>query len=85
MLDSCSMNEVAALLNVLLQATITGGVATTSLKAKLAEACDKLGVELIVPPLSLCTDNAAMAALAVEKLARGEFAPADLDAEPNFI
>ena len=32
MLDSCSMNEVAALLNVLLQATITGGVATTSLK-----------------------------------------------------
>ena len=41
--------------------------------------------ELFIPPLSLCTDNAAMAALAVEKWKRGEFAPSDLDAEPNWI
>jgi N6-L-threonylcarbamoyladenine synthase len=46
--------------------------------------CAEEGAELFIPPLSLCTDNAAMAALAVEKWKRGEFAPADLDAEPNF-
>ena len=43
------------------------------------------GAELFIPPLALCTDNAAMAALAVEKWRRGEFAPLDLDAEPNFL
>jgi N6-L-threonylcarbamoyladenine synthase len=42
-------------------------------------------VELLIPPLSLCTDNAAMAALAVEKWRRGEFAGLDLDAEANFL
>jgi N6-L-threonylcarbamoyladenine synthase len=40
---------------------------------------------LFIPPLNLCTDNAAMAALAVEKWKLGEFAPADLDAEPNWL
>jgi N6-L-threonylcarbamoyladenine synthase len=35
--------------------------------------------------MGLCTDNAAMAALAVEKWRRVEFAPPDLDAEPNFL
>jgi N6-L-threonylcarbamoyladenine synthase len=40
---------------------------------------------LHIPPLSLCTDNAAMAALAVEKWKVGDFAPPELDAEPNFI
>ena len=37
--------------------------------------CAKEGAELFIPPLSLCTDNAAMAALAVEKWKVGEFAP----------
>ena len=65
---------------------VGGGVtANGALRVKLAATCEKLGVELIVPPPELCTDNAAMAALAVEKLARAEFAPADLDAQPNFI
>ena len=65
---------------------VGGGVtANGALRARLAELCAGLGVELVVPPLSLCTDNAAMAALAVEKIARGEFAPPDLDASPNFI
>jgi N6-L-threonylcarbamoyladenine synthase len=35
--------------------------------------------------MNLCTDNAAMAALAVEKWKCGEFAPIDLDAEPNWL
>jgi N6-L-threonylcarbamoyladenine synthase len=40
------------------------------------------GNELIIPPLELCTDNAAMAALAVEKWRAGQLAPLDLDAVP---
>jgi N6-L-threonylcarbamoyladenine synthase len=45
----------------------------------------KMGAELFIPPLNLCTDNAAMAALAVEKWKLGQFAPLDLDAEPNWM
>ena len=47
--------------------------------------CDAEGAELFIPPPDLCTDNAAMAALAVEKWRRGLFAPPDLDAVPNLI
>ncbi len=65
---------------------VGGGVsANKPLRAGLEAMCVKEGAELFIPPPSLCTDNAAMAALAVEKWKRGEFAPADLDAEPNFI
>ena len=65
---------------------IGGGVsANQSLRAALTAMCAKEGAELVIPPLNLCTDNAAMAALAVEKFERGEFADADLDAQPNFL
>src|SRR5205814_929218 len=65
---------------------VGGGVsANRRLRAALAAMAAKEGAELFIPPMSLCTDNAAMAALAVEKWKRGEFAPADLDAEPNFV
>ncbi len=65
---------------------VGGGVsANKPLRASLAAMCAKVGAELFIPPLALCTDNAAMAALAVEKWKRSEFAPADLDAEPNWI
>ena len=65
---------------------VGGGVsANKSLRAALEAMCAKEGAELFIPPLALCTDNAAMAALAVEKWKRGEFAPADLDAEPNWL
>jgi N6-L-threonylcarbamoyladenine synthase len=40
--------------------------------------------ELFIPPLWLCTDNAAMAAIAVEKWRRHEFAAPDLDAVPTL-
>jgi len=40
-----------------------GGVAANSeLRRRMAEACDELGVRLWVPPIALCTDNAAMIA-----------------------
>ncbi len=65
---------------------VGGGVtANKSLRAGLEAMCAKEGAELFIPPMSLCTDNAAMAALAVENWKRGDFAPPDLDAEPNFL
>jgi N6-L-threonylcarbamoyladenine synthase len=65
---------------------VGGGVsANKPLRAALEAMCAREGAELFIPPLALCTDNAAMAALAVEKWKRGEFAPPDLDAEPNWI
>lgn len=65
---------------------VGGGVtANKGLRAGLEAMCAKEGAELFIPPMGLCTDNAAMAALAVEKWKRGDFAPPDLDAEPNFL
>jgi N6-L-threonylcarbamoyladenine synthase len=44
---------------------IGGGVAANSeLRERIAATCDELGVDLWVPPTSLCTDNAAMIAAA---------------------
>jgi N6-L-threonylcarbamoyladenine synthase len=39
---------------------------------------------LVIPPLPLCTDNAAMAAIAVEKWRRRDWAALDLDAVPTW-
>lgn len=61
---------------------VGGGVAAnTHLRAALAEMATEERTELVIPPLSLCTDNAAMAAQAVEKWRAGLFAPLDLDAQ----
>ena len=64
---------------------VGGGVAANkALRSELERMAAEEGVELFIPPLSLCTDNAAMAAVAVEKWRRGEFAPLDLDAQPSL-
>jgi N6-L-threonylcarbamoyladenine synthase len=63
---------------------VGGGVtANSTLRQALAAMCSQDGDELVIPPLDLCTDNAAMAALAIEKWRAGDFAPADLDAMPS--
>jgi N6-L-threonylcarbamoyladenine synthase len=65
---------------------VGGGVtANKTLRAALEKMCAKRGYELFIPPMNLCTDNAAMACLAVEKYKLGRFADLDLDAEPNSI
>jgi len=65
---------------------VGGGVTANKVfRAALEAMAAKEGAALFIPPPSLCTDNAAMAALAVEKWRLGQFAPLDLDAEANFL
>jgi N6-L-threonylcarbamoyladenine synthase len=63
---------------------VGGGVAANkALRSALEEITKAHRAELIIPPHLLCTDNAAMAAVAVEKWKRRELAPLDLDAVPG--
>jgi N6-L-threonylcarbamoyladenine synthase len=63
---------------------VGGGVAANRrLRDRLLRMAVEEQIELIIPPLSLCTDNAAMLALAVEKVRRGLNDPLDLDANPR--
>jgi N6-L-threonylcarbamoyladenine synthase len=65
---------------------VGGGVAANSrFRARIAAMAEALGVELFIPPLSLCTDNAAMAAIALPKLAAGRTADLDLDVTPGLV
>jgi len=65
---------------------VGGGVsANRALRSALEAMCAGEGAELFIPPMELCTDNAAMAALAVEKWRSQDFAPLDLDAVPYIL
>jgi N6-L-threonylcarbamoyladenine synthase len=64
---------------------VGGGVAANGrLRAALEKMTVEENAELFIPPLTLCTDNAAMAAIAVEKWRRQQWAPPDLDAMPAY-
>lgn len=64
---------------------VGGGVAANkALRSALEKMVATANAELFIPPLNLCTDNAAMAALAVEKWRAGQFATLDLDAVPTL-
>ena len=65
---------------------VGGGVAANSrLRQRLDEATKRGGISLFIPPLKLCTDNAVMGAIAVERLAAGLTEPLDLDAFPGLV
>jgi N6-L-threonylcarbamoyladenine synthase len=64
---------------------VGGGVSVNrALRSALEAMAQREGVEVFMPPLTLCTDNAAMAAVAVEKWRRQMWAPLDLDATPTY-
>jgi N6-L-threonylcarbamoyladenine synthase len=65
---------------------IGGGVAAnTRFRERVAAMADAMGIEVFIPPLSLCTDNAAMAGIALAKLAAGQVAELDLDVTPGLV
>jgi N6-L-threonylcarbamoyladenine synthase len=68
------------------QLLLCGGVAANrGLRAALTARCEADGVPLLIPPNSLCTDNAAMiGAAAFLKLKRGQFSGLDMKADPGF-
>jgi N6-L-threonylcarbamoyladenine synthase len=65
---------------------VGGGVAANSrMRQKLGEMAAAGGVELFIPPAALCTDNAAMGAIALPKLAAGQVASLDVDVTPGLV
>jgi len=65
---------------------VAGGVAANSaFRSQLEDACRKRGVVLHVPPPKLCTDNAVMGALAIERLKAGLVETLELDAYPGLV
>jgi N6-L-threonylcarbamoyladenine synthase len=62
-----------------------GVVANTRLRERLHRDGERAGLEVLFPPLELCTDNAAMiACLGAARLARGERTSLDIPADPNL-
>jgi N6-L-threonylcarbamoyladenine synthase len=66
-LAACELRAVPRLV-------LTGGVAANrGLRALAQQACAEVGVDLFIPPLASCTDNAAMIAYAgAQRLLRGD-------------
>lgn len=65
---------------------VGGGVAANQhLRERLEVACGQRNLRLVIPPLDLCTDNAVMGAIAVERYRAGLFEPLDLDITPGLI
>ncbi len=62
-----------------------GGVAANpALRAAYEKMCKKIGVRLTMPPMSACTDNAAMIAeVAFDRFEQGKFAAASLDVKAH--
>jgi N6-L-threonylcarbamoyladenine synthase len=62
-----------------------GVVANARLRERLAADGEAAGLRVLMPPLDLCTDNAAMiACLGEARLARGERTSLDIAADPNL-
>ncbi|HJQ80142.1 MAG TPA: tRNA (adenosine(37)-N6)-threonylcarbamoyltransferase complex transferase subunit TsaD [Lacipirellulaceae bacterium] len=63
---------------------VGGGVAANRrFRDRLEESSAEHGYELFVPPLQLCTDNAVMGAIALERLKAGKVEDLSLDIHPG--
>lgn len=65
---------------------VGGGVAANHrFRTRLEEESQRRGVQLHIAPLPLCTDNAVMGAIAVERFRDGRFETLDLDVVPGLL
>ncbi len=65
---------------------VGGGVAANRLlRTELRSAVQRCGAELIIAPPALCTDNAAMGAIAWEHVQQGAFADLEIDIQPGLL
>lgn len=65
---------------------VGGGVAANGrFRERLEEMCRRQRTELFIAPREMCTDNAAMGAIAWESLTRGHVSPLDLDVTPGLV
>lgn len=65
---------------------VGGGVAANArLRERLEELALDESVEILIAPLVYCTDNAAMGAIAWERLEAGQFADLTLDVVPGLV
>jgi len=65
---------------------VGGGVAANArIRQRLAEQSQRQNIRLHIAPLRLCTDNAVMGAIAVERLKAGRIENLDLDVYPGMV
>lgn len=65
---------------------IGGGVAANKrFREKMQDASEKNRFKLFIAPPALCTDNAVMGAVAVERFKAGLFEPLNLDVFPGLV
>ena len=88
--EQAAVDTILAKVRLALQRTrcstlaIGGGVAANlRLRAALEDLGGQLAVDVLAPPLPLCTDNAAMGAIAWERLERGDDDGLSLDVSPG--
>jgi N6-L-threonylcarbamoyladenine synthase len=59
---------------------VGGGVAANGpFREQIEQTAQRRGIKVIIPPLKLCTDNAVMGAIAIERYRAGLFEELDLD------
>ena len=65
---------------------VGGGVAANRrLRTRLEDEAQRSGLELLIAPMSLCTDNAVMGAIALERLRAGLVEDLSLDVYPGMV
>jgi N6-L-threonylcarbamoyladenine synthase len=55
------------------------------LRERLGELQSRDGIRVYIAPPELCTDNAVMGAIAIERLKAGLVESLDLDAQPGLV